>query len=325
MKFSIIIPCHNVAETLETCLECTTAQTYRDYEIIVVDDASTDATVEVARRFDVNLVVLDSQVGAGGARNAGAACATGEVLFFVDADVKFSADVLEALRQVFERNPNCHAVAGIPDRVPLVRGTFQDFTALRYNYRFTRTPTNCTSVPTWFLAMKRAMFDEIGDFSEEFKGAGGEEYDFGYRMTKKGYSIRLERGIVFTHRYPPMWPKLRTYYHRSIIFAGILRRRKAFQSSVLTFTEFCRTALAPAIPVLCLLTRSLVVTAVCVVAWFALNVRFWNFVKRERGLRFTLACLGMDYLVFLSMAAGGVMGFASSIIGRQHEDEKPRT
>ena len=291
MRFSIIIPCHNVAETLETCLECATAQTYRDREIIVVDDASTDATVEIARRFDVNVVVLDSQVGAGGARNAGAARATGDVLFFVDADVKFSADVLEALRHVLESDRDCHAIAGVPDRVPLVRGTFQDFAALRYNYRFTRTATDCTSVPTWFLAMKRAMFDEISGFSEEFRGAGGEEYDFGYRMTKKGYSIRLESGIVFTHRYPPMWPKLRTYYHRSIIFAGILRRRKAFQSSVLTFTEFCRTALAPAMPVLCLLTRSPVVMAVCFAAWFALNLRFWNFVKGERGLRFTIACI----------------------------------
>ena len=85
---SIIIPVHNGASTLGRCLDALAAQigVSVEREVIVVDDASTDGTAEVAQAHGVRVVTLPAQQGPAAARNAGAAAARGEVLLFIDAD-----------------------------------------------------------------------------------------------------------------------------------------------------------------------------------------------------------------------------------------------
>jgi len=89
-SISIIIPAYNVAGYIEICLESVLAQTYADFEAIVIDDGSTDATGDIADRY----ALLDSRVkvihqpnaGVSAARNAGIEAATGEFFLFFDGD-----------------------------------------------------------------------------------------------------------------------------------------------------------------------------------------------------------------------------------------------
>lgn len=98
---SIIMPCRNAEAYLRDALEQVFRQTYDAWELIVVDDASTDGTrdaLEHAMERDerVRCLFLDVHAGAGAARNAGLAIAAGEAVWFVDADDSFAEDALES-------------------------------------------------------------------------------------------------------------------------------------------------------------------------------------------------------------------------------------
>jgi glycosyltransferase involved in cell wall biosynthesis len=86
--FSIIVPCHNQFEFIGDAIQSVLAQTYANREVIVVDDASTDSSLELIGAFgdEIEVVHLEKNVGRSGARNAGAAVARGEYLVFLDGD-----------------------------------------------------------------------------------------------------------------------------------------------------------------------------------------------------------------------------------------------
>jgi glycosyltransferase involved in cell wall biosynthesis len=100
---SIIIPAHNEERHIEKCIESLLAQEYRDIEIIVVDNGSSDNTSKIVERYvesyggKVRLLRMESNIGPGGGRNAGASNATGEILVFVDADMVFPPDYVTKL------------------------------------------------------------------------------------------------------------------------------------------------------------------------------------------------------------------------------------
>lgn len=96
VRFSVIIPTFNNAPTLVRAIESVQAQSYPAHEIIVIDDGSTDETLEVVEKFE-NCVRFITQTNAGvsAARNRGAQVATGEWLAFLDADDEYESDRLK--------------------------------------------------------------------------------------------------------------------------------------------------------------------------------------------------------------------------------------
>ena len=87
MKFSIIIAAYNAEKEIARTLESTLNQTYSDYEVIVVNDASTDKTAEIVAGFDrVRLINNEVNMKAGGSRNNGLKVANGEYIIFLDSD-----------------------------------------------------------------------------------------------------------------------------------------------------------------------------------------------------------------------------------------------
>jgi len=106
---SIIIPAHNEERHIEKCIESLLAQEYREIEIIVVDNGSSDNTSKIVERYvesyggKVRLLRMESNIGPGGGRNAGASNATGEILVFVDADMAFPHDYVTKLISPIQR------------------------------------------------------------------------------------------------------------------------------------------------------------------------------------------------------------------------------
>lgn len=112
MKFSVIIPLYNKAPYVRKALESVCAQTYRDYELIVINDGSTDNSAFVADEYLKTTDGIDYQIinqlnaGVSAARNAGVAQAQGEYLAFLDADDWWGPTYLERMAQLIEDYPD---------------------------------------------------------------------------------------------------------------------------------------------------------------------------------------------------------------------------
>ena len=106
MRFSIIVPVYNVKDYLEQCVASVAAQTAGDYELILVDDGSTDGSGALcdtlAARYG-GMVIHQENMGLGGARNTGISAATGEYLIFLDSDDYIAPDMLSGLSAQIEK------------------------------------------------------------------------------------------------------------------------------------------------------------------------------------------------------------------------------
>jgi len=122
---SIIVPVWNSSDQIATCLTALGAQTYpRDrYEVLVVDNASTDSTVEVARRFPLAIVLAESTPGSYHARNHGLRLARGEYVAFTDADCIPAPDWIERAVESALQHPSAGVIAG---RIELFRPNADD-------------------------------------------------------------------------------------------------------------------------------------------------------------------------------------------------------
>ncbi len=96
---SIIVPCYNVEKYVEKCIDSILSNTYQDFECILIDDCSTDATLEKIEQYQydprIRIIKKANNQGQSAARNDGIAAANGEFLFFIDADDWISSDCLQ--------------------------------------------------------------------------------------------------------------------------------------------------------------------------------------------------------------------------------------
>lgn len=106
-KISIIIPNYNNARYLNMAIQSVLAQTYKDYEIIIVDDGSTDNSRDIVARFGnaVRYIYQENQ-GLAGARNTGIQAAKGELIGLLDADDEWHSDYLEYMVGLSEKHPD---------------------------------------------------------------------------------------------------------------------------------------------------------------------------------------------------------------------------
>lgn len=105
IRFSIIIPVYNIENYIKRCITSVLDQKYQNYEVIIVNDGSTDGSQSVIDEFlyDNRITIISQENrGLGGARNAGLKVAKGEYLFFLDGDDYLELDALESLNHVIE-------------------------------------------------------------------------------------------------------------------------------------------------------------------------------------------------------------------------------
>ena len=159
MRFSIVIPNYNSEKWIEKLLKSIVEQTYTDYEVIIVDDMSTDVSVEIVENYvdkfesDITLIQLDKKRWNGGARNVGAEHAKGDYLLFADCDDWFySNNCLAEIANIIEKNNepdlirlSYYFVDIGEGNVPLKEKTLEEL-------------TNSIFVAPWTKCVKRELF-----------------------------------------------------------------------------------------------------------------------------------------------------------------------
>src|SRR5215831_12371129 len=115
-RVTVIVPVYNGRATLGSCLAALEASRAGPAEVIVVDDASTDGSGSLAAAMGARVIRLEANSGPAAARNRGAAQATGDVLFFVDADVAVAPGAVDRVRSALHGRRDLAALFGSYDR-----------------------------------------------------------------------------------------------------------------------------------------------------------------------------------------------------------------
>lgn len=171
MKFSIIIPLYNKAPYVRKALETVCAQTYRDYEIIVINDGSTDNSATIAEEYlngveGISYKILSQQnAGVSAARNNGVAQAMGDYIAFLDADDWWEPTYLERMAQLIEDYPEaglyaCNYVYYKPGKTHVAL----DIPTGYINYPKAYYESGAMPVTSITAIMPRTVFDEMGGF-----------------------------------------------------------------------------------------------------------------------------------------------------------------
>lgn len=104
-KFSIIIPVYNVEKYIKECLDSVLNQTYKDYEVIVVNDGTKDNSIEIAKEYPFKIINQKNQ-GLSVARNTGVKHAKGEYILFLDSDDYLEKDTLKEIEKSLDNTPD---------------------------------------------------------------------------------------------------------------------------------------------------------------------------------------------------------------------------
>jgi glycosyltransferase involved in cell wall biosynthesis len=115
MNVSIVIPVYNEADYLESCLNAVAEQTVRPYEVLVIDNNSSDTTIKIAKKFSFVTVIPEPKQGIVFARNTGFKKSKGEILARIDADTILTNDWVSLVAQAFSDDSNLSAVTGRPN------------------------------------------------------------------------------------------------------------------------------------------------------------------------------------------------------------------
>ncbi len=197
---SVVIPSYQQAEYLSECIESVYSQTMPPHEIIIVDDGSTDGSLEIAERYKFSQfpliespVKIIKQVNKGlpSARNSGIMNATGDYILFLDAD-----DIL--LEHALERIHN-EIVATNADVVAPSFKCFGKENQTCILQPFTMDDLKKANRLPYFCAIKRSVLSEVGGYNAKMK-FGWEDYDLWFDIYKRGKSFALIQEVLVLYR-----------------------------------------------------------------------------------------------------------------------------
>lgn len=199
MFFSVIVPVYNAAAYLPRTLRAIRRSDFKDFELIVVDDGSTDSSLALARPLADNIIKLEERRSPGTARNRGARMSKGDILFFIDADVEIGPQALLRVAQELKSHPEISAVFGSYDDAPLWPDFFSQFKNLLHYFIHQKARPESMSFWAGCGAIRRKDFFSVGGFPEYFKASSIEDVVLGLKLHQSGKAIRLLKDLQAKH------------------------------------------------------------------------------------------------------------------------------
>lgn len=317
---SIVIPAHNSGLTIGTLLSGIFASGIHNYEVIVVDDASGDKTREVAevfRKKRKNLLILDLKKNGGPARarNRGAKKARGEILLFLDSDVRVGENTLQKVIDYFQEDKYRVAVTGVWDKKQSTNKFFPQFKALRdWSYWINEKKADAYYYlfSTRIAAIRRDVFEKLGGFSESFSGADVEDIEFTYRIAQK-YRVDFVPEMVVYHDFEGFFPIANKYFRRSYQWIMLFLGRKKFDPVAATGGEALASLTVIGLIfslVIGLIYQQFLLITLLFLVWHVFIIKkFLLFVLKEKGLRFMLDSFFTGLVLYVVIFTGAIYGF----------------
>lgn len=320
---SIIIPVMNGERTIARCLQSALESDYPPaaFEVMVVDDCSTDNTAAIAKDFGCSYLRLNEHGGAARARNAGARAAKGDALFFTDADCLMMNDTLKTCADAYKANPNS-VMGGTYTLIPEDKDIFGKFQSAFVHYSELKRQKP-DYIATHAMLVSKDMFFKIGGFDESYSILI-EDVEFSHRARNKGVELLMIPGLQVRHIFNfSLWRSLRNAFRKAMHWTAYSIRNKdlfidsgtaSFELKINTISCFFIYAMVAAFavsgnPI------AIVAAAIAVLLNIVYNLRFFKLLVESGGVSF-LGIAGLYYMFVypFAVASGGVMGAIRGIL-----------
>jgi GT2 family glycosyltransferase len=346
---SVVVPVRNGGHDFERCLQRLRDSLVTDFELIVVDDGSTDDSASLAKTAGAAVVHNPTPQGPAAARNLGARTATAPLIFFLDADVAIHPHALELALARFDADPGLSALFGSYDDTPTAPGIVSQYRNLLHHYvhqqgQFQQGIRPVHTFWTGCGIIRRDVFLAYGGFDPRlYPRPAIEDIELGYRLTRAGHRIVLARDVLATHM--KRWTlaeMVRTdIFRRGVPWAILIKRTATVETDLNVKSEQKACVVLTGL--------SLIATLACAAAPWAglvavaamagimvLNRGFFAFLVRRKGLGFACASFSLHMIYYCCCAisvmiaqvhwysmshAKGVIG--STPRGRMHHGAAP--
>lgn len=201
-RFSVIMPLYNKAPYVRKAIKSVVAQTFEEWELIVVDDCSNDGSSEIVSQFTdprIRIIRLAENVGVSNARNKGVTLSTASHVTFLDADDWWEPTFLEEMAKFIERHPDAGIYGsgyyivknGKKHLAPI--GVEETFIEGEINYCQVYARTLCMPLWTGAVCIPHTIFNEMDGFKSQLKL--GEDFDLWIRIALAHNTILLNKPL----------------------------------------------------------------------------------------------------------------------------------
>lgn len=310
LRVSIVIPVYNRASLIGSVIEALLDQAYRPFEIIIVDDGSTDNTERIVSSYQVKYIYQENR-GPAAARNRGFRESGGDIIAFIDSDCIARKDWLENLIKGFD-SPEVGAVAGSYD-IANPESLLSRLIHEEIKWRHSGFKRYIRAFGSYNVAIRREVFEKVGGFDETYRTASGEDNDLSYRILKAGYKIRFMPDALVAHYHTEKLFKYLKEQYRHAFWRMKLYKDHPDMIRGDDYTKF-RDALEMPVAVLIIVALPLLLTEWWVVEIFLLSGLFLLFLpfslrtSYQKGDPCYLFYLPLLFLRSFARVAGMIKG-----------------
>ena len=313
LALSIVVPVHNDARNLAICLAALRRADVKSWEMIVVDDASTEDIFSISNQAGASYLRLPMRGGPGAARNAGWRIAEGNIVLFVDSDVVVPPDAPRRLLDRLGQRADLVGVFGSYDDSPAVRSFYSQFRNLLHHYVHQTSSPDARTFWAGFGAIRRRALENSGGFDEQIEGM--EDVELGMRLASGGAKFCLDKSLQVKHL--KKWTLANTVrtdvFMRAVPWARLLLAAENIPPDLnLTYASRLSAVLVAALTMtMGLLALAAIhfrgwragpllwTAAFLALSLLALNRQFYVFLLRKRGLAFACAAVVAHWFFYL--------------------------
>ena len=312
---------YNSQETIGKCLDSIYNSDYprNKYEVIVVDDGSTDNSANLAGTYPCKLIKLNKNGGPAAARNLGTKKSKGNILVFVDSDVAIGKKFLRSTIDCFNEGVASLTAMNLKKTSS---NFITNFLNLLDYFTFLKSPRYVIFPCTSYFAIKKMVFMELGMFNEKYKKPHVEDLELGSRLTKKGYKMYLNKKLKFKHMMEYTFLGfLKNKFLRSFYRIKFLLKEKNIKTTtsyypsniLLLFLLLFFTSLG-----FLLSEFFFLLCFIILILFFLNNFEFLKFLKEEKGIVFSISSFFMIMVHMSIWITGIVIGTLSFFLGDKY-------
>lgn len=341
LSLSVIIPVHNGGEKFRKCLDSLGQTEMIPEEIIVVvdggttnggmDDVSIITQHPISQQAGVKVIKLPVCKGPGTARNIGAQKATGDILFFTDADVTINPDTIEKVKNVFVSNPHLSAMIGSYDDAPGEANFLSQYKNLFHHYTHQIAREEASTFWGACGAIRRHVFLSVGGFAPSYRRPTIEDIELGYRLRKRGHQIQLCKDVQVKHwkRWTFVSLLKAEFFYRALPWVELIWRDRTVKndlnvgyvsrlSVVLVYTLLA--AMFAAIWI----SPSMFLGVGCAALLLGFNLPVYRFFADKRGFWFTLQVIPWHWFYYFYCGLAFVVGTIRYFVNQLVSVPKPQ-